>query len=269
MKKGKVGVVVLTYNRLNLLKITLCKVLAQSYKDVEILVVDNNSTDGTLEYLKNQKSIRYLALGENIGPAGGFHEGIKHFAEKREVDFVWAMDDDFFPFDSCLEVLIGVINNETVVFPYVREKDFTLRLQPGWWGALIPMTIIKKVGYPRKELFFWSEDTEYFQHRMRDKNGYANIWIREAKGVHFTKREKNYRPPWRYYYEIRNTTYSRLYIRERKPSRLFKLFKSWVKLFGIIVIRENNKLEKLEWFFKGTIDGARKNLGKRIDPRKN
>ena len=266
LKKGKVGVVILTYNRLKLFKITLCKVRAQSYKDVQILVVDNNSTDGTLQYIEDQQDINFLALQENLGPAGGFYEGIKHFAENTDVDYVWAMDDDFFPFDSCLEILLGAIKNNIVVFPYVREKDFALRLQPGWWGALIPMTIIKKVGYPRKELFFWSEDTEYFQHCMRDVNDYPNVWVPEAKGVHFTKRETNYRPPWRYYYEIRNTTYSRLYIRERNIRRLYKLCKSWLKLFGIIIIRENNKLEKMKWFIRGTIDGVTKNLGKRISP---
>ena len=265
LNRKKVGVVILTYNRLELLKITLCKVLTQSYENVEILVVDNHSTDGTLQYLKDQESVPYLALGENMGPAGGFHEGIKYFAENTGVDYVWAMDDDFFPFRSCLQILMEAVNHENIVFPYVREKDFALRLKPGWWGVLIPMSIIRKVGYPRRELFFWSEDTEYFQHRIRDVNGYSNTWVPRAKGVHFTKREKNFRPPWRYYYEIRNTTYSRLYIRKRNLRRLFKLCKSWSVLFAIIIFKESNKLEKMKWFLKGTRDGLTKRLGKKME----
>ena len=267
IENGKlVGVVILTYNRLNLLKITLCKVIEQTFKDIHILVVDNGSTDGTSEYLQELDNIEYIALSENLGPAGGFHEGIKFFAENSSVDYVWAMDDDFFPSSTCLKNLLIEANQKSVLFPYVREKDFAFRKEPGWWGVLIPIEIIREVGYPMKELFFWSEDTEYLQHRIRDLYGYPNIWISQAKGVHFTKRGKNSRPPWKYYYETRNSTYSRLYIRKRTVRRTFKLIRSWTKLFGAIVLRENNKLEKMKWFLLGVFDGVTKRLGKRIDP---
>ena len=262
-----VGVVILTYNRLSLLKITLCKVLKQTYDNIQILIVDNGSIDGTQEFLKEQQNIKTIFLSENSGPAGGFYEGIKYFTENTGVDYVWAMDDDFFPFPSCLEILVSSTNQETIVFPFVREKDFASRRQPGWWGVLIPIKVIKEVGYPKKELFFWSEDTEYLQHRMRDLHGYPSKWISQAKGVHFTKREKNFRSPWRYYYEIRNTTFSRLHIRERTVKRTFKLIRSWVKLFALILIKENNKVSKMRWFLLGSYHGITKQLGKKVDPQ--
>ena len=263
---SKTGVIILTCNRLQTLKITLCKVMAQTHYPHEILVVDNNSKDGTKEYLNSLDSISTIYLEENTGPAGGFYEGVKYFAENSTVDFVWMMDDDFFPFDSCLEILLENTNENTVVFPFIREKDFASRRQPGWWGVLVPMQIITHVGYPRKDLFFWSEDTEYLQARINHKYKYPLKWISSAKGVHFTKRETNYRQPWRYYYEIRNSIYSRLYIKERTLLRFYKLLRSWIKLFGNIIIRENNKREKMKWFLKGTIHGFTKKLGKTIDP---
>ena len=263
---SKTGVIILTCNRLKTLKITLCKVMAQSHKPHEILVVDNYSEDGTREYLESLNNITTIYLEENLGPAGGFYEGVKYFAENTSVDYVWMMDDDFFPFDSCLEILLQNTDQGTVVFPYIREKDFASRRQPGWWGVLIPMTIIDHVGYPRKDLFFWSEDTEFLQARIQEKHEYPLKWVKAAKGVHFTKRVKNYRQPWRYYYEIRNSIYSRLYIKDRTMLRMYKLVRSWVKLFGSIIIKENNKAEKMKWFLKGTIDGFTKKLGKTIDP---
>ena len=52
----KIGVVIVTYNRLEKLKIALKSYEKQSFKPQYILVVNNNSTDGTLEYLKEWKS---------------------------------------------------------------------------------------------------------------------------------------------------------------------------------------------------------------------
>ncbi|ARS36164.1 glycosyltransferase family 2 protein [Pontibacter actiniarum] len=261
-----VGVIILTCNRLKLLKITLCKVLAQTHKSIQVLVVDNNSLDGTREYLDSMDNIEKIYLSENTGPAGGFYEGVKFFAEKTNVDYVWMMDDDFFPFDSCLEVLLNSTNDKTVVFPYIREKDFATRRMPGWWGVLIPMQVIKHVGYPRKDFFFWAEDSEYLMDRMRDKFNYPLKWVPAAKGVHFTTRVTNYRQPWRYYYTVRNMLYMRLYVKERTTLRAYKLVRSWVKLLGAILLKENNKSAKLEWFFRGTVHGVTKKLGKTIDP---
>lgn len=262
----KIGVVILTCNRLKLLKITICKVLSQTTKPIEVLVVDNNSKDGTKEYLDTLNTVTKLHLDENTGPAGGFYEGIKYFAESTPVDYVWMMDDDFFPFDSCLEILLNAIDQETIVFPYIREKDFASRKQPGWWGVLIPMPIIKKVGYPRKDFFFWSEDTEYLISRIREKYKFSAKWIPAAKGVHFTVREKNHRRPWRYYYEVRNMLYMRLYVRERTLLRFYKMLRSWLLLFGSIIIKEDDKFEKMKLFMLGTFHGISKKLGKTIDP---
>jgi len=264
--KNKVGVVILTYNRLNLLKITLCKVLNQTYKPLEVLVVDNNSTDGTKEYLAGRNEFNTLLLEDNTGPAGGFYEGIKYFAESTDVDYVWLMDDDFFPFVSCLEILMKSANNEKILFPYAREKDFVHRKEPGWWGVLVPMSIIKTVGYPNKELFFWAEDTEYLLHRIREKHSFKAEWISAAKGVHFTQRNKNHRKPWKYYYEVRNMLYMRLYVRKPSLRRYYKLLRSWVFLLGAILLKDDEKLMKSRLFMLGTYHGITKKMGKRIDP---
>ncbi|MCY2686969.1 glycosyltransferase family 2 protein [Salinimicrobium sp. TH3] len=263
--KGKVGVVILTHNRLSLLKVTLCKVLAQTYKPAEILVVDNNSDDGTKNFLADLNDVTKLLLNDNSGPAGGFYEGIKYFAENTDVDYVWLMDDDFFPFPSCLQILLDNTHNEKVVYPYVREKNLATRLKPGWWGVLVPLHVVKKVGYPKRELFFWAEDSEYLQTRMHKFN-FSSEWIPSAKGVHFTARTTNHRKPWKYYYEVRNMLYMRLYEKEPTIRRYKKMLRSWFYLLGAILFKDDDKLKKLKFFILGTYHGVSRKLGKRIEP---
>lgn len=43
-----------------------------------------------------------ITLPENMGGAGGFHEGIK-YAFEHGFDYIWLMDDDGFPAETCLE----------------------------------------------------------------------------------------------------------------------------------------------------------------------
>lgn len=52
-----VGIVVVTYNRLLLLKENIESLREQTYTDYKIIVVNNGSTDGTEEWLMYQKDL--------------------------------------------------------------------------------------------------------------------------------------------------------------------------------------------------------------------
>ena len=104
-----IGVVIVTYNRLEKLKKCLASYEAQSYLPNRILVYNNASTDGTKEYLDQWSScsdntIRKTAIHspDNKGGAGGFKEGIRLMAEDT-VDWIWVADDDAYPMPQCLE----------------------------------------------------------------------------------------------------------------------------------------------------------------------
>uniref|UniRef100_UPI001033D924 glycosyltransferase n=1 Tax=Klebsiella pneumoniae TaxID=573 RepID=UPI001033D924 len=96
--KRKVAAVVVTYNRVELLKRAIDALLAQSVELEYIVVVNNNSSDATKDYLdSNQnKKIMPIHLSTNTGGAGGFSAGIS-FAHGLGVDYIWIMDDDAIP----------------------------------------------------------------------------------------------------------------------------------------------------------------------------
>ncbi|HEY3352967.1 MAG TPA: glycosyltransferase family 2 protein [Polyangia bacterium] len=77
MTEPAASVIVLNWNGRALLPACLDALAAQRYRDFETLVVDNGSTDGSLELLASCPAIRVLALGENVGFAAGNNRGIE------------------------------------------------------------------------------------------------------------------------------------------------------------------------------------------------
>lgn len=106
----KIDVIIVTYNRLKKLKNALNAFEKQEYLPSRIIIVNNNSTDGTSEYLKEWKKkneskfeITVIELNENIGGAGGFATGMQ-YALENGADWVWVSDDDAYPEKDALKI---------------------------------------------------------------------------------------------------------------------------------------------------------------------
>ena len=97
-----VDVVIVTYNRLEKLKKTLQCYENQTQTFRNLIVVNNHSTDGTSEYLKewSKKETPFgkhvITTNENLGGAGGFYTGQKK-AMTMQPDWVFIADDDAYP----------------------------------------------------------------------------------------------------------------------------------------------------------------------------
>ena len=106
----KTCAIVVTFNRKDLLRSCLRALIGQTRSLDEIILVDNASTDGTEEMIKNEfPNVTYIKLSENMGGAGGFYEGIKT-AYERGYDWTWIMDDDSEPKLDALEQLMNASN---------------------------------------------------------------------------------------------------------------------------------------------------------------
>lgn len=139
----KIIVSIVTYNRKKYLKKLLEALEKQTAKIDTILIFDNNSTDGTSEFLAEcdfiQKSKYYVPKSsdrkifirndENIGGSGGFNEVI-NIASKGDYDYVWIMDDDVYPEKNCLEILLYYLkkNNKKVAVPSRNDSKYQDRV---------------------------------------------------------------------------------------------------------------------------------------------
>jgi len=221
--KDSVCAVVVTYNRKHLLIECLEALLNQARPIQAICLIDNLSTDGTPELLSakgyigdllpvdllepfEQKcevnnsadgkpvEIYYVRMHENVGGAGGFHEGLKR-AYERGFDWFWLMDDDAEPTQGSLAKLqehfgandiaalaCSVLSDDgriayhhrglidlRRVFPLLQkpllQESYTSSVvkidMASFVGLLVGREAVSRIGYPKKEFFIHHDDVEY------------------------------------------------------------------------------------------------------------
>lgn len=176
----KICSITVTYNRKKLLRQNITLLLNQTYSLDKIYIIDNCSTDGTYEYIKdiidNNNVIKYIKLPENLGGSAGFYAGIKYACEDK-MDFLWGMDDDAFPENDAVSELINVYNcmkQECCLCSNCNDDNSVENVRKVYtWmfvGFFIPRKIVEKVGLPRNDFFIYHDDSEYAYRII--KNGF-------------------------------------------------------------------------------------------------
>ncbi|HNY13366.1 MAG TPA: glycosyltransferase, partial [Candidatus Wallbacteria bacterium] len=98
MPEKLVSVIIPTHNRGDLITETIESVLAQSYKNIEIIVVDNGSTDDTEEIIKkiSAPALRYIKQENSGGPASPRNVGVGmargEYIAFLDSDDIWLSD---------------------------------------------------------------------------------------------------------------------------------------------------------------------------------
>jgi len=257
-----IGIVIVTYNRLDYLKDLIESIRKQTYKEYKIICINNSSTDGTEEWLNQQADIVVITQ-ENCGGAGGFYTGLKYIAENG-FDYAWIMDDDVLVKENSLEELV-VKTDECSGFlcsKVVDEQDRPCNV-PGIWtrkqsngeqewsekieknlvklsvtsfvSVLIPVNVINEIGLPYKEFYIWGDDTEYTRRISEKYDSYlcgTSIVIHRRKINKvlsiFTEKEK--RRIKNYFYFYRNGLFY-----QKKYSSFFQILYRYCRcLFDMI-----------------------------------
>jgi GT2 family glycosyltransferase len=251
---ARVVAVVVTWNRLALLQESLSAVHGQTHAPVAIVVVDNDSTDGTTELLgsayADELGLDVVHLRENTGGAGGFAVGIER-ALVHHPDLVWLLDDDTVPTPTAAAELVRAwelhragatdarpaVLASRVVWTDGRDHPMnTPRRKPGVRAAevaaaeavgALPIRSasfvslmcdadrIRERGLPVADYFLWNDDFEYSTRLVRGGTG---LYCPASVVVHKTRvfGSTDADPGGRFYYEVRNKVW--MFARSRSLS---------------------------------------------------
>lgn len=280
----RIFAVVVTYNRLVLLKKVIDLLKRQTYQLDNIVVVNNDSTDGTKEWLEKEQNI-IIINQPNLGGAGGFETGVK-YAYENGADWVWMMDDDVFPEINCLEKLLGWTDISQCIQPrrYYSdgvEVNFEQWLDPityskfGYWqeksfnngkefcainvgcfeGMFISKDIINKIGFPDSRFFIGEDDTIYgFMANFHTNVILVHdaIMIRNKKSV-----DKSISPMYTYYM-CRNfhlvKRHLAILLGKKYNIIYLKYIYQILHQIYLAIFLHNNKIKHLSAIFRGCYD---------------
>ncbi len=277
--KNTVAVVLITFNRLELLKEVLTGIQNQTYPIDRIFVVNNGSTDGTSEWLAVQDNITVINQ-ENVGSSGGQYTGIKA-ASECGTKWIWTMDDDVVPAPDCLEKLLipegdsivraplryaaeggvfyndvkklnlnnpfssiweGIIEDKDLENEYIEADGITFE------GPLFASSYVELIGLPEKKFFIFADDTDYMIRLV--KAGAKCIIVRDAKLQRKLPVPKvDISMNWKSYYMVRNI----IAIDRMHGELLVSIFRPFAYL--ISWARKCKSMKEFKTVWKAFVDG--------------
>ena len=125
-----VSIVIPVYNVENFVKDTLSSVCNQTYKNIEIICVDDGSTDNSLSvlnfYSEKDKRIKVLSQS-NSGVSAARNNGIR----AAEGEYICFLDSDDFMHPQNVELQVKAITDSGADIVYCRFKNVPEDAGPG------------------------------------------------------------------------------------------------------------------------------------------
>ena len=263
-----VAVVIVTFNRADLLGRMLDGLAAQTHQPDSVIVIDNASTDHTAEVLRARGDLplRVTNSPQNLGGSGGFHLGVRQ-AREAGWDRIWLMDDDVVPAPDCLAVLMATDEDclmavrETTAGELVEKSatrfDLTnpLHIRPktasvdSTWSAraelpervelanvafegfMVRRRVVDRVGFPDPAFFIFYDDVDF---AVRARQAGFHIWaIRDARLVRqLDFNQQHDLSGWKGFYMYRNLFVVHL----RHGENVFVRAKPWLITLGAVLL---------------------------------
>ncbi|MFN3301467.1 MAG: glycosyltransferase, partial [Patescibacteria group bacterium] len=106
----KISIQIVTWNSRKFLSECLNSIFNQTYKDFSILIIDNASNDGTIEFIKeNYPTLNILRNSKNLGFATAHNQGLRLFENSP---YVLLINPDVILEKDWLEKILSVIEKD-------------------------------------------------------------------------------------------------------------------------------------------------------------
>lgn len=276
MKNFKISVIVPIYNVENYLKRCVDSIINQTYKNLEIILVDDGSPDHSSEICDNYAKIddRVIVIHKNNG---GLSEARNYGLRAATGDYIMYVDsDDYIEINSCEKLIENITDNVDIVvgdYKEIRNDNVTimkhtnlengkqysakeyvlLSIEKNEWFAPAVLNLYKRKFLIENNLFYkvgyYYEDLE-----MLPRLFLANPYV---KYVDF---------PF-YNYVIRNDSIMTSKVTDIKRNMISDIYSDWYihisklsdkeyrnKLFGILVryyISAARRMKIIGWKSKG------------------
>jgi len=256
-KIKKCSVIILNYNGKKYLKECLNSLMNQTYSDYEIIISDNGSTDGSVDFIKKSyPRIILIENGENLGYADGNNRGIR----KATGDYIVILNNDTKTDKNWLKNLVEVANSDKKIavaggkvywmndpkriqsiggklrkwnnFIHLGSRIGQNEIDKGQYenvinidyalgcSFLIKKDVLKEMGLFDEKYFIYNEEID-LQYRIK-RSGYKIVYSPKAKIWHLGSAV------------VGRETYKKIYLTQRNKMRfILKNFELYLIIWNI------------------------------------
>ena len=296
---SKIAIVIVNWNKKDYVINLLRSIHNPEYRNYEIIVVDNSSTDNSVQEIKtNFPNVTLIENSENLGGTGGFNTGLKYAKGKNIYDFIWLLDNDVEVTKNTLnELLSAICQDEKIGIAGSRIIDFhkreitieagsnfridTIGVEPLYrniknlktnskilqvdyvaiCSALIRVDALNNVGFMDERYFIFWDDMDFGLQFKR--HGYKVVSALNSIVYHPSFTDKR-NPVSDFYYSNRNSllTYSKHFSPLKRFTIFFKFLRFKCKVLIFLGLTNNKDLMKLG--FHGIFDFIKGKWGQNI-----
>ena len=188
----KISIITVCYNRKSTIEKAIKSVLEQNYSDIEYIIIDGNSIDGTKEIIETYRDKISQFISE---PDKGMYDAINKGLQLATGDVIGLMhsDDEFYD-KNVLDRIVSRFNSDSTIEGVYGDgvyvsNDQEERLIRDRVGGIFSIKKIKKGWLPL-------HPTVYLKKSIIDKNGLYNLDFKIASDTEFLLR-------YLYKYEIK------------------------------------------------------------------
>lgn len=180
-----ITVMIVTHNRLPELQRALESVYKQSYPNIEIVVIDNDSQDGTADWLEqNHPDVRLLRLFENIGCPSARNNGFAMSSGK----YIYQLDDDGWLDRDAIKLVVALFEKDESI-AVVMSTIIEIADDEIFTPVVIPSS------EPEETVVFFGGCSAIRRKAIGDVGGYPDDFFRQAEEIALSLNflDKNYK----------------------------------------------------------------------------